>query len=93
MSLLISAAHKKEKVKTLKKDSKAYDKLVEEDEQCKQQLSSCEQRDVHARQVSCSCSTMAYQTMCHKYSMQALSYKVKEYHVFVLVYCTNKVIC
>ena len=57
---MVTAAQKKEKVKTLKKDSKAYDKLVEEDEQCKQQLSSCEQRDVHARQVSCSRSTTTY---------------------------------
>ncbi len=45
------AARKKEKIKAVKKDKKRYDQLQEESEECQQQLSSCEQRDVLARQV------------------------------------------
>lgn len=51
-NVLYLPAAKKEKQKELKRETKAYEKLIEAEEECKQQLSSCEQRDVHARQVS-----------------------------------------
>lgn len=45
-------AKKKEVTSSLKKASKAYTKLEEEEEQYKSQMASCETRDVRARQAS-----------------------------------------
>ena len=46
------AAEKKGKLTAQKKAHKLYEKLGEEEEQCKSKLASCETRDVRARQVS-----------------------------------------
>ena len=45
------SASKKEKVKEQKKQFTAYEKLGEQDERCREQMASCETRDVRARQV------------------------------------------
>ena len=45
-------AKKKESMASMKKASKSYAKLEEEEEQHKAQIASCETKDIRARQVS-----------------------------------------
>jgi len=52
--LCVVLAKKKELVSALKKASKSYGRLEEEEEQHKSQIASCETRDVRTRQV-CTC--------------------------------------
>ena len=51
-------ASRKEKSKSQKQAYKAYTKLAEQEEQCKEKMASCETRDVRSRQVMVKCVSL-----------------------------------